>query len=162
MMDVVQQLISQHGYFAIYGLLAIGIMGLPIPDEVMMTFVGYLSSISVLNCQGALLVSFLGSMTGMLVSYYIGRKIGRPFLDKYGKWLRLTPARLKRTERWFLRYGPWTLLIAYFIPGIRHLASYFSGMSGMSQRKYLLFACVGAFSWCSFFIGFGYFIGVLA
>lgn len=50
-MDIVKDLISNYGYFAIYGLLAIGIIGLPVPDEFMMTFVGYLSSISVLNVQ---------------------------------------------------------------------------------------------------------------
>lgn len=50
-MDIIKDLISNYGYFAIYGLLAIGIIGLPVPDEFMMTFVGYLSSISVLNVQ---------------------------------------------------------------------------------------------------------------
>ncbi len=65
-MDIVKDLISNYGYFAIYGLLAIGIIGLPVPDEFMMTFVGYLSSISVLNVQGAFLVSFLGSISGCL------------------------------------------------------------------------------------------------
>lgn len=78
-MDIVKDLISNYGYFAIYGLLAIGIIGLPVPDEFMLTFVGYLSSISVLNVQGAFLVSFLGSISGMLVSYFIGKKVGKPF-----------------------------------------------------------------------------------
>jgi membrane protein DedA with SNARE-associated domain len=160
-MDVAKELISQYGYFAIYGLLALGIIGIPVPDEVMMTFVGYLSSTSVLNFKMALFVSFLGAMTGMLFSYYIGSKVGMSFLKKHGKWIRLTPARLYRAERWFHRFGPWMIPIAYFIPGIRHVASYLSGMSSMDKRIYFTFACAGAISWCLIFIGFGYFIGVL-
>ncbi|MGE7905073.1 DedA family protein [Peribacillus sp. NPDC094092] len=160
-MDIVKELISNYGYFAIYGLLAIGIIGLPVPDEFMMTFVGYLSSISVLNVQGAFLVGFLGSISGMLVSYFIGKKVGKPFLRKHGKWIKLTPARLERLEKWFNKYGPWTIIIAYFIPGVRHFASYISGMNGMGKRKYFIFAGAGAFSWCLVFTAFGYFIGVL-
>lgn len=158
-MDVAKELISQYGYFAIYGLLALGIIGLPVPDEVMMTFVGYLSSISVLNFKLAVLVSVLGSMTGMLFSYYIGKKIGISFLEKYGKWVRLTPHRLRRAERWYQTYGAWMIPFAYFIPGIRHVASYLSGMSNMDFRIYLKFACAGAFSWCLIFNAIGYFIG---
>ncbi|MFP3512593.1 DedA family protein [Peribacillus sp. SIMBA_075] len=160
-MDIVKDLISNYGYFAIYGLLAIGIIGLPVPDEFMMTFVGYLSSISVLNVQGAFLVSFLGSISGMLVSYFIGKKVGKPFLRKHGKWIKMTPARLEKLENWFNKYGPWTIIIAYFIPGVRHFASYMSGMNGMGKRKYFIFAGTGAFSWCFVFTTFGYFIGVL-
>ncbi|AOH56159.1 DedA family protein [Peribacillus muralis] len=160
-MEMVKELISNYGYFAIYGLLALGIIGLPVPDEFMMTFVGYLSSISVLNVQGAFLVSFLGSISGMLVSYFIGKKVGKPFLKKHGKWIKMTPPRLDRLETWFNKYGPWTIIIAYFIPGVRHFASYLSGMNGMEKRKYFLFAGAGAFSWCLVFTAFGYFIGVL-
>ncbi|CAH0149526.1 MULTISPECIES: DedA family protein [Peribacillus] len=160
-MDIVKDLISNYGYFAIYGLLAMGIIGLPVPDEFLMTFVGYLSSISVLNVQGAFLVSFLGSISGMLISYFIGKKVGKPFLRKHGKWIKMTPARLERLEKWFNKYGPWTIIIAYFIPGVRHFASYISGMNGMGKRKYFIFAGAGAFSWCLVFTAFGYFIGVL-
>ncbi|WP_285765726.1 DedA family protein [Peribacillus sp. SI8-4] len=160
-MELVKELISNYGYFAIYGLLALGIIGLPVPDEFMMTFVGYLSSISVLNVQGAFLVSFLGSISGMLVSYFIGKKVGKPFLRKHGKWVKMTPPRLEKLEAWFNKYGPWTIIIAYFIPGVRHFASYLSGMNGMGKRKYFLFAGAGAFSWCLVFTAFGYFIGVL-
>lgn len=73
-MDIVKDLISNYGYFAIYGLLAIGIIGLPVPDEFMMTFVGYLSSISVLNVQGAFLVSFLDRYPGCLSVISSGKR----------------------------------------------------------------------------------------
>lgn len=93
-MATVESLIINYGYFALYGILALGIIGLPVPDEVLMTFVGYLTSTHVMNYPLALIVSICGSVTGMFVSYTIGSKIGQPFLLKYGKWLKLTPKRI--------------------------------------------------------------------
>lgn len=73
-MELAKELISQYGYFAIFGMLVLGIVGLPIPDEVMMTFVGYLSSIHILNYELCLLISFSGAISGMLISYFLGKK----------------------------------------------------------------------------------------
>ncbi|MGV2549591.1 DedA family protein, partial [Bacillus licheniformis] len=87
------------------GMLVPGIVGLPIPDEVMMTFVGYLSSIHILNYEMCLLISFSGAISGMLISYFLGKKIGKPLLDKFGKWIGLTPKRLDTVHRWVEKYG---------------------------------------------------------
>ncbi|NPC93966.1 DedA family protein [Bacillus sp. WMMC1349] len=160
-MDFAKELISLYGYFAIFGLLVLGIIGLPIPDEVMMTFVGYMSSIHILNYQLSILISFLGAFSGMLVSYFLGHKIGKPLLDKYGKWIGLTAKRLETVHRWFNKYGPWTIVFGYFIPGVRHVTCYLSGMNEMKMKKFLIFAGAGAFIWCLVFITIGYTIGVI-
>ncbi|GIP32129.1 DedA family protein [Paenibacillus sp. J2TS4] len=159
-MEFVQEMIAQYGYIALYFLLALGIIGLPIPDEVLMTFVGYLASIGIFGYSAAVSVSLLGAMSGMILSYELGRKIGKPLIWKYGKWLLLTPERLEKAEGWFNRYGLWTVSFGYFIPGIRHLTCYLSGISGIERRKYWLFAGAGALVWCVLFITLGYFIGV--
>lgn len=78
-MDIVKDLISNYGYFAIYGLLAIGIIGLPVPDEFMMTFVGYLSSISVLNVQGHSSSVSLDRYPGCLSVISSGKRWVSPF-----------------------------------------------------------------------------------
>jgi len=158
-MSFVLDLIAQYGYIALYILLALGIVGIPVPDEILLTFVGYLSSLGIFDYPTAVAVSLLGAMTGMVFSYWAGRKLGKPVLRKYGKWVKLTPRRLRKAERWFRRYGPWTISFGYFIPGIRHLTCYLSGVSGMNQRKYLAFAGFGALFWCLFFITLGYFVG---
>ncbi|TMV46586.1 DedA family protein [Paenibacillus mesophilus] len=158
-MSFVQEMIAQYGYTALYVLLALGIVGIPIPDELLMTFVGYLTSLDLLDYPIALTVSFMGAMTGMTCSYWAGRHFGKPLLWKYGKWVKLTPKRLGKAEKWFNRYGLWTVSFGYFIPGIRHLICYLSGVSGMNQRKYLLYAGFGALFWCLCFITLGYFVG---
>jgi len=155
----IEEIISQYGYYAIFSLLALGIIGLPVPDEVLLTFVGYLVNSKVLSAVGAVSVSFCGAMSGMLISYMLGRKVGKPLLWKYGKWIKLTPARLDKVERWFDKFGPWTIVFGYYIPGIRHLTCYMSGVSGISLRKYLLYAGGGALLWVIIFITLGYFIG---
>ncbi|MFD0714598.1 DedA family protein [Paenibacillus sp. GCM10027626] len=158
-MNQIEEIISQYGYYAIFSLLALGIVGLPVPDEFLLTFVGYLVSTKVLQFVGAVAVSFCGTMSGMMVSYWLGRKVGKPLIWKYGRWIKLTPARMEKVESWFDKYGPWTIVFGYYIPGIRHLTCYMSGVSGISLRKYLLFASGGALIWCVAFITIGYFIG---
>lgn len=160
-MDQLQEIISQYGYWAIYVFLALGIIGLPVPDEILMTIIGYLCSIKLLSYGWAILVAFSGTMTGMTISYSLGKKLGKPLLWKYGKWIKLTPAKLNRVDRWFNKYGLWTVIFGYYIPGIRHLTCYMSGIAGVKTGRYLLFAACGALAWCVIFITIGYYFGIL-
>ncbi|WP_054940564.1 DedA family protein [Paenibacillus ihuae] len=153
------EMISQYGYLAIFALLALGIIGLPVPDELLTLFVGYLSSVMVLNFTITVLVCFIGSITGMLISYTIGLRLGQPVIDKFGKWVGLTPKRFASVKKWFSRFGNWTIFFAYFIPGIRHVTSYISGISAMSFRKFLLVTLASAFTWSLLFVSIGYFAG---
>ncbi|MDF2927595.1 MAG: rane phosphatase-like protein [Paenibacillaceae bacterium] len=158
MLDLLKEWIMQYGYAAMYGLLAIGIIGLPVPDEILMTFVGYLVSMGWFSYPVAIMTCFAGSMTGMIVSYTIGYKVGKPFLWKCGKWLKLTPARLSKAEGWFQRFGLWTVAFGYFVPGVRHFTCYLAGISGVRLWRYLMYAGSGALVWCVTFISLGKFI----
>lgn len=157
-MEYILQFITDYGYIALFGLLALGIVGLPVPDETLMTIVGSLAAHGTLSYTVSLVVSFAGSMTGMLVSYTVGRKLGKPFMYRYGKWVHLTPNRLKKAERWFHKYGVWTVSFGYFVPGVRHFTCYLAGVSGIRFWRYLLFAGSGALIWCTTFITLGYFV----
>ncbi|WP_400246162.1 DedA family protein [Niallia sp. JL1B1071] len=137
------QFISQYGYIAIFVLFALSGLGIPVPDEALLTFVGYLTSISMMNFLLADIICFIGALSAMVINYTLGRKIGKPFLLTHGKWVKLTPAKLERVEKWFDQYGPWTIVIANFIPGVRRLTSSFSGVSGMNLSKYTFFAAIG-------------------
>ncbi|KAA0764553.1 DedA family protein [Bacillus sp. SH5-2] len=160
-MELVQQVIADYGYLAIFLMLLLGIIGVPIPDEVMMTVVGYFTNINVLNYELAILVSFAGALLGMLISYMIGKKAGRPFIDKYGKWVGLKEERMNKVSKWMEKYGPYSLIFGYFIPGVRHITCYLSGVSKMKLKTYILFAAIGAFLWCFTFITIGRGIGII-
>ena len=156
-MELAKELISQYGYVAIYALLSIGILGMPLPDEILLTFVGYLCSTRVLHYGVALLCSFSGAVTGGLVSYWLGSKLGRPGVQKYGGKIGIHAKRLERVEKWFIRYGAWSIILGYFIPGIRHLMCCFSGISRMRFGKYLILSASGALLWSVVFITIGYY-----
>ncbi|WP_068781324.1 DedA family protein [Paenibacillus sp. GM2] len=158
-METAIDFITQYGYAAILVLLALGIVGLPIPDETLMLFVGYLASEHILNYFLAIIISFIGSVTGMAITYVIGRRVGSAIIEKCGKWVGLTPKRYDKVKNWFNKYGAWTIVFAYFIPGIRHVSGYMSGISHLPFRKYIVFCCTGALVWTILFISLGYFIG---
>lgn len=163
-MEQLVQLIDQYGYIALYGLLALGIVGLPVPDEILMTTVGSLTAgmDPLLTYSTSLIVSFAGAMTGMLVSYFLGHTVGKPFLYKFGKWVKLTPDRLSVAERWFHKYGLWAVVFGYYVPGVRHFTCYLSGVSNVKLWRYLLYAGTGALVWCATFLTLGHVIGANA
>lgn len=158
-MEIAMTFIEHYGYVAVILLLALGIIGIPVPDETLMLFVGYLASVKILGFCPSIIVSFLGSVIGMSISYFIGNKIGYKVVEKYGKWIGLTPKRYEKVKNWFAKYGVWSVLISYFIPGVRHAAGYISGITKMTLRKYFIFCCIGAFIWSTLFISIGYFVG---
>ncbi|MGG0386255.1 DedA family protein [Priestia filamentosa] len=160
-MELVEHLITHYGYIAVFLMLTLGIVGLPIPDEVLMTLIGYFTHVGTLNYELAIVISFTGALLGMMISYLIGRKAGRPFIDKYGKWVGLKEKRMDKVETWMKKYGPYSLILGYFIPGVRHVTCYFSGIIRMSLKKYLLFVAIGAFLWCFVFITIGRIAGVI-
>lgn len=160
MKEALYDLIGHYGYIALYLLLSAGIVGVPIPDETLMAFVGSLTAPGGPFEYGTtLIVIYAGTMTGMIVSYLIGHRVGKPFLHRYGKWIKLTPDRIERAEGWFHKYGLWTVFFGYFVPGVRHFTCYLSGVSGVKFYKYMLYAGTGALLWCTTFLTLGHFIG---
>ncbi|MBG9736394.1 hypothetical protein ABD86_02925 [Paenibacillus alvei] len=151
--------LSHYGYIALFMLLALGIIGIPVPDETLMVFVGSLTVNGPFQYIPAFAVCLAGSMTGMFISYMVGRRVGKPLLDRYGKKLKLTPQRIKRTEEWFQKYGGWSIVFGYFVPGLRHLTCYFAGMSRMRWTTYLFAAGSGALVWVTTFLTLGHIVG---
>ncbi|MBJ9989124.1 DedA family protein [Paenibacillus sp. S28] len=151
--------IAHYGYAAMYFLLALGILGIPVPDETLIVAFGGMAARGEFNFAGALAVTFLGSMTGMLISYSLGRMVGEPLLHRYGKWVRMTPERLAGAEKWFRRYGSLSIIVGYFVPGLRHLSSYIAGTTKLPARAYVVYAGAGAALWCTTFMLIGHAVG---
>jgi membrane protein DedA with SNARE-associated domain len=151
--------LSQYGYAGLFGLLMFGIVGLPVPDETLLVFSGYLISKGRLHPLLTFLAGFGGSVCGISLSYTIGRTLGHPFVVRYGRYFRITEARLERVHRWFQRIGEWLLMVGYFVPGVRHFTALVAGMSRLECRTFALFAYSGAAIWVSTFLSLGYFVG---
>src|SRR5262245_11239351 len=159
MREIAIQWITHHGYAGIFSLLVFGIVGLPVPDEWLLTFSGYLIFKHTLLFLPTFGAAFLGSACGITVSYTLGRIFDTYVLEKYGRFFHMTPQRLERVHSWFERRGRWTLLVGYFIPGVRHLTGYVAGVSELSFPNFALFAYTGAFCWAAVFITLGYALG---
>jgi len=151
--------ITQYGYLAIFLLLVCGIVGLPIPDETLLTFSGYLIYKGHLSPPLAFGAALAGSASGITISYQLGRLFGHTLLLRYGKFLHLTAERLNRAHGWFERIGHWALTFGYFIPGVRHLTAYAAGMSDVRPHQFAVFAYSGAILWVSAFLSLGYLLG---
>jgi membrane protein DedA with SNARE-associated domain len=135
------------------------IVGLPIPDEFLLTFVGYLVFRRQLNFAPALGAAFAGSACGITLSFILGRTAGAWVLHHYGRWLRMEDAQVQRVHNWFERYGGWSLTFGYFVAGVRHLTAVVAGMADYEPPKFAAYAYMGALFWTTAFIGLGVYLG---
>jgi membrane protein DedA with SNARE-associated domain len=151
--------VSHYGYSAIFCLLVLGIVGLPVPDETLLTFTGYLIYRGTLRAPAAAATAFAGSICGITLSYILGRTLGLSLLHRYGKYIHLTEERLAAVHEWFERFGRWALFIGYWVPGVRHFTAYVAGTSLLEYPRFALAAYSGALVWSMSFITLGYFLG---
>jgi len=158
-METALQLVSQYGHIAIFCLLVLGIVGLPVPDETLLTFAGYLVSRGRFHYLPTVAVAFAGSICGITISYTIGCTGGLYVIHKYGPYVKFTPERLAQVHRWFERMGRWALFFGYFMPGIRHFTAVIAGTSELEPRIFALFAYSGGLAWVVTFVSLGYFLG---
>lgn len=158
-MDQALQWISRYGYAGLFVALMLGIAGLPIPDETLLVFYGYLISTGRLNAPLTFGTAVCGSACGISLSYWIGRTAGYSIVVHYGRSLHVTPARIDRVHQWFARMGRPLLTFGYFLIGIRHLTALVAGMSNLEFPVFAVFAYAGAVLWSASFLLFGYYVG---
>ena len=150
--------ITLHGYGIIFTLLALGIFGLPLPNDLILASVGYLIFKGRLHPLPAVAVAFLGSMCGMAVNYAIGRTFGLYMVHKFGRLLHVTDEQINRMHKWFEHSGKWALVYGYFLPGVRHVTAFFAGTSRMTFREFIVFSSIGGLLWSTTYILLGYFL----
>lgn len=152
-------LIKHYGYLGMFASLMLGMFGLPMPDESLLTAAGYLVSKNYLQLMPALLAAYLGSICGITLNYLVGRYIGFPLLHRYGYFLGINDAKIARAHHWFEHYGKIALFVGYFIPGVRHLTAFTAGASDLEYWGFAPFAYSGGLCWVVSFIAVGYFLG---
>ncbi len=158
-LEVLQGWLSSYGYFALFGSLVFGIVGLPIPDETLLTLSGFFVFKGQFSFVPTFLTAFSGSIAGISLSYAVGRFGGYRFLRRYGPRLRITEEKLQSVDLWYERVGKWMLTFGYFIPGIRHVMALVAGTSNMRYPVFAAFAYTGGVFWSLTFISLGYYLG---
>lgn len=133
-----------------------GIFGVPIPDELLLTAAGALIAGGRLNAASTIVAAISGCLTGITLSYALGRWVGLPVLQARMKSHHDT---IERAQSWFRRFGGWLLTFGYFIPGVRHVTAIAAGSGCLNYRTFVAYAYPGGVIWCAVFLGFGYVAG---
>ena len=115
-MELLSNFITHYGYAAILILLMLGIFGIPLPDEILLTFVGYLASTGELNYVITLLIVVFGSCCGISLNYAVGRAVAANLLPRF----RFAEHGLANLRERFKRHGGWVLFFGWLLPGVRH------------------------------------------
>ncbi len=158
-MHNIELFLAHYGYFAIFGLLMLGIVGPLIPDETILVLAGAAVHSGQMQMIPAIIAGFLGSVCGITVSYLLGRTGAVLLLERFGPFKRHLGKHMPKVEQWFEKYGKWSLFFGYFIAGLRHFTAVTAGMSKLPAYELAMFAYPGALLWVITFVSIGYFIG---
>lgn len=155
--DLIVKLISSFGYSGIFFAMALESACIPFPSEIIMPFSGFVVSEGKLDLFGITLAGALGNLFGSVVAYQVGLRGGRPFLEKYGKYVLLSHKKLDLADDWFRKYGDRAVLISRVLPVIRTYISLPAGIAGMNFKKFSFYTFAGSVPWC-FALGY---VGIL-
>ncbi|TXH71164.1 MAG: DedA family protein [Thiothrix sp.] len=151
--------VGAWGYPGIFILMAMESTVLPVPSELVLIPAGYLAHKGEMSFGLILLFSTLGSLAGASLNYIVALWLGRPFLEKYGKYFFVRPELLRKTDEFFLKHGAISTFTGRLVLGIRHLISIPAGLTRMNFGKFSFYTCLGAALWSLVLILMGYFIG---
>jgi len=138
---------AKLGYFGVLFLMALESCNIPIPSEVILPYAGFLVNNNTMNIHLASLAGGLGCLLGSIASYFLGQKLGRPFLWKYGKWILISHHDLNRADRFITKYGNATYFFSRLMPVVRTFISFVAGISKGDFKKFCLYTFIGSWIW---------------
>ncbi|MBC1723257.1 DedA family protein [Listeria seeligeri] len=159
----ITSIMADFGYIGIFLLIMVENLFPPIPSEIILTFGGFMTTVSSLNVVMVIIVATLGSVVGAILLYKVASYFGKERLTKivlkHGRILRLKESDIERAENFFLKYGSWAVFLCRMIPLIRSLISIPAGMTQMKMSRFLVLTTAGSLLWNTVLIGLGAFLG---
>lgn len=155
----VQELVRDLGYPGLFLLVVLESTMVPIPSLLVMPFAGFMAARGEFSLPVILVINSLGALVGSGLSYGVGAWGGRAFFLKYGKYVFVRPKDLEKTEEFFATRGRYTVLIARFLPVIRHIISIPAGIARMRLVPFFTQTFVGATLWGGGLMVVGYLLG---
>jgi membrane protein DedA with SNARE-associated domain len=150
-------ILLMHGYPGVLLLMAIESACIPLPSEVIMPFAGSLTVKEIAEGYGAAPLNLwwlgvagaFGCNLGSIPAYFVGAKLGRPFLEKT-RWVRffVTPHELQLVDGWFARRGAIVVFAARLLPVVRTFIALPAGIARMDQLRFHIYTFVGSLPWC--------------
>ncbi|MDF2565726.1 MAG: yabI 1 [Massilibacillus sp.] len=159
MFDRMLDILSSLGLPGVFGGVFLEAIGLPFPGSVLVALAGFLAKQGEFHIIIVWLVALLGYMLGSISAFIIGRHIGEPFIEKWGRYIRLTPQRIDKAQELLKKSAPAYVIGGRFLPTIGNVTPYVAGISGISIVKFLIYDMVHAVLWLTIFLGFGAVLG---
>jgi membrane-associated protein len=151
--------IEHWGYIAIFVVVVLGNVGLPLPEETVLAIAGYLAWRGDMHVPMVIAVGIVSAVAGDNLGYWLGRRFGRQALPRYAAWMLGHPERLSAMESFVARRGPLAVVVARFLPGIRFLAAPLAGGLGMRFTPFFTANVLGAVAYVPTVVAAGYAIG---
>jgi len=149
LVEFITSVISSLGYGGIFFLMILESALIPIPSEIIMPFSGFLASTGKLGSVGVILAGSLGNLVGSVITYYLGIRLGRAFLIKYGKYILFRVHHLVWTEQLFQKYGDKISFVGRLLPVVRTYISLPAGIGKSNFIKFVVYTLVGSIIWNS-------------
>jgi membrane protein DedA with SNARE-associated domain len=156
----VNQLVSSYGYLAVFALVMIESLGIPLPGLTTLIIAGaYAGKTHHLNPWLIFLAAALAAILGSMIGYWIGEKGGYPLARRYGPKIRLDERKLKVARYLFDRHGSKVVFFGRFVAILRTYAAFLAGASKMAWRKFITATVAGATVWAAIYTVAAYFAG---
>ncbi|ANE45134.1 membrane protein [Paenibacillus swuensis] len=156
--DLVSNLLLWVESLGAWGIM-LGLMIEVIPSEIVLAFGGYLVAQGKVSFLGAVIFGTIGGVIAQIFVYWIGRYGGRPFLEKFGKYILINKKQIDMSEAWFEKYGTGVIFTARFIPVVRHAISVPAGIAKMPLGKFTFLTTLAVIPWSILFVYLGYTLG---
>jgi membrane protein DedA with SNARE-associated domain len=153
------QLVGHWGYPAIFLFVILGNLGLPVPEESILVLAGYLTWRRELRLPLVIIVGVLSAVSGDNLGYWIGRRYGQEAIERYGRRVFLTPARIEATRRFVTCYRSFGVFAARFVAGLRFMAGPLAGSTGLSPPAFVAANALGAMIYIPAMVAMGYAVG---
>ncbi|MBI5745394.1 MAG: DedA family protein [Nitrospirae bacterium] len=140
--------ISSFGYAGIIVMMAIESASIPLPSEIIMPFAGYLAGRGDFNLVLVALSGAFGCLVGSMAAYMAGKYGGRPWIERYGRYLLISRRDLERAEGWFSRYGELIIFFSRLLPVVRTFISLPAGVARMNVLRFAVYTFLGSIPWC--------------
>lgn len=152
-------IIDRYGYLAVVGLLLLEDFGVPSPGETVLIAAAFFAGLGQLNVFLVAIFGFIGAVIGDNIGFAIGKYGGHPLAERFGKYIFLTPERIKKAENFFNKHGGKVVAGARFVEGLRQANGIIAGLSEMRWLTFITFNVIGAAIWVSVWTSIGYFGG---
>ena len=138
------QFVLDWGYLGVFVMMLFESTAVPIPAEVVIPPAAYWASQGRFNVAAIVTVATAGSWAGSALSYWVAWKLGRPLVERYGRYVLLSHKKIEAADHWFDAYGAGGIFVARLLPGIRHVISIPAGLFKMNFRVFSIMTILGA------------------